>query len=81
MALNSGQTSQVIRDLVAIVNDSTFNNISHSDMAAAVAAVDTWATSNAAAYNTALPDPFKSTATQAQKALILAYVCLRRAGL
>jgi phage portal protein BeeE len=71
----------VIRDLVAIVNDSTFNNIAHADMAAAVAAVDTWATANAAAYNTALPDPFKSTANSAQKALILAYVCLRRAGL
>jgi hypothetical protein len=81
MALTTDQTAQVLRDLVAIANDASFNNISHADMKAAVAAVDTWATANAAAYNTALPDPFKSTANAAQKALILAYVCLRRAGI
>lgn len=49
-----------------------------ADLAAAVAAVDTWATANAASFNTALPDPFKSNATAAQKSALLAYVILRR---
>jgi len=48
------------------------------DLVAAVQAADAWATANAASFNTALPDPFKSTATAAQKAALLAFVALRR---
>jgi hypothetical protein len=51
------------------------------DLTAAVVAADAWATANAASYNAALSDPFKSNATAQQKALLLAYVCLKRAGL
>lgn len=80
MALNATQTSQVLRDLIALSGGGPFN-FSRADMAAAIAAVDAWATANASAYNTALPDPFKSNATAAQKSILLAYVCLRRAGL
>lgn len=47
------------------------------DLRAAVAAVDAWATANAASYNAALPAPF-SGATAAQKAALLAYVITRR---
>lgn len=50
------------------------------NLVAAVSAVDAWATTNAASYNTALPDPFKTSASAAQKNLLLAYVCMRRAG-
>ena len=50
-------------------------------LAAAVDAADQWADDNAAAYNTALPAAFRTSATQAQKALLLLYVVARRAGL
>lgn len=49
-----------------------------ADLRAAVAAVDAWATANAASFNTALPEPFKSAATATQKAALLAYVITRR---
>lgn len=51
-----------------------------ADLIAAVNAVDDWTEANAASYNTALPQPFRGAATPAEKALILAYVALRRAG-
>lgn len=51
-----------------------------TDLVAAVAAVDDWVEANATAYNTALPVAFRNAATASQKALILAYVCMRRAG-
>jgi len=50
------------------------------DLSAAADAADDWCTTNAASYNTALPEPFKSTATPAQKAALLAYVALARFG-
>jgi len=51
-----------------------------ADVRAAVNAVDDWVDSNASAFNTALPQPFRGAATSAQKALILAYIALERAG-
>lgn len=48
---------------------------------AALDAADDWADANAVAYNNALPLPFRTTATAAQKALLLAYVCMKRANL
>jgi len=50
------------------------------DIKAAIDAADDWADANAASFNTALPVPFRTTATVAQKALLLAYVCMKRAG-
>lgn len=48
---------------------------------AAVDAVDDWVDANQTSFNTALPEPFKSTANLAQKSLLLAYVVMRRAGI
>lgn len=50
------------------------------DLRAAVDAADSWVDSNAASYNTALPQPFRGAATTTQKALLLCYVAMRRAG-
>jgi hypothetical protein len=50
------------------------------DLAAAVTAADSWLTSNQAAAIASLPEPFKTTSTAQQKLLLLAYVCLKRAG-
>jgi hypothetical protein len=51
-----------------------------SDLQAAVAAADQWVEDNTASYNTALPQPFRSSATTDQKAWVLAYVLWRRIG-
>lgn len=51
-----------------------------SQLAAAVSAADDWADANAAAFNAALPAAFRNSATNAQKALLLAYVIVRRHG-
>ena len=45
---------------------------------AAVDAADDWADTNASSYNLALPQPARSSLTAKQKALILAFVILRR---
>lgn len=52
-----------------------------TDLRAAVNAVDVWVESNSAAFNTALPQPFRGQATADQKTLLLCWVAMRRAGL
>lgn len=49
-----------------------------ADLVAAVQAIDAWCTSAQAAFMAALPEPFKTTSTAAQKAALLAYVVMRR---
>ena len=51
------------------------------DIKAAVDATDTWIDNNQAPFNTALPEPFKSTATSDQKTLMFVYVAMKRSGL
>ena len=55
-------------------------NLTYDDIKAAADAADAWADANAAAFNTALPVPFRTTATTAQKTVLLAIVILKRAG-
>ena len=52
--------------------------ITKAELRAAVDAADAWADANAAGYNTALPQPARSTLTARQKARLLSYVILRR---
>jgi hypothetical protein len=47
---------------------------------AALDATDDWVDANAASYNAALPLPFRTTATAAQKNLMVAYCTMKRAG-
>lgn len=49
-----------------------------SDLLAAVQAADSWADTNAASYNTALPVAARNNLTANQKALLLAVVVLAR---
>lgn len=49
-----------------------------ADLQAAVNAADDWADTNAASYNSALPAAFRTNATVAQKAFLLAMVALAR---
>jgi len=53
----------------------------HATIKAAADAADQWADDNAASFNSALPVAFRTTATTAQKTLLLSYVILRRAGI
>lgn len=52
-----------------------------ADLRAALDACDTWVDSNAASFNTALPQPFRGAATAQQKTLLLCFVAMRRAGI
>lgn len=51
------------------------------DLRAALDATDTWIENNQGAFNAALPEPYKTAATAAQKTLLFCYVAMRRAGL
>lgn len=52
-----------------------------ADLTAAIIATDDWIDDNAAAFNTALPLPFRTSATAAQKTLLFCWVAMRRSGL
>lgn len=51
-----------------------------TDLKAAATAADSWVDTNSAAYNAALPAAFRTSATTAQKSLLLLYVVARRFG-
>lgn len=51
-----------------------------SALTAALAATDQWIEDNTAAFNTALPLPFRTSATTLQKNVLFAYVLMRRIG-
>lgn len=76
--------SQGEKDRVArwIQRDSNLGQVTFTkpDLIAAIADLDTFLENNATAINTALPQPFRGAATQAQKAMLLCYVVLRRYG-
>ena len=48
---------------------------------AALDATDAWIQSNDAAYNAALPQPFRGASSTKQKTLLFCYVAMRREGL
>jgi hypothetical protein len=60
-------------------------NVTKAQLRTLVDTADSWADTNAAAFNAALlaavPQATNANVPAAAKALILAYVCLRRAGL
>ncbi|ARX81500.1 hypothetical protein SMD44_00898 [Streptomyces alboflavus] len=67
--------AQWMRDL-----DLPLSGLTKPDLAAAVAATDDWIEANQSSYNTALPQPFRGTASLALKTLLFCYVAMRRAG-
>jgi hypothetical protein len=56
-------------------------NVLKADLAAAVAATDTWIDANAAAFNAALPAAFRTNATQTQKTMLFCLVALARVSI
>jgi len=55
--------------------------VTKADVQAVVNATDQWQDDNAAAFNTALPEPGKSALSLTQKTIIFCYVALKRAGI
>ena len=53
-------------------------NLAKADTQAAVDAADQWASDNAASFNSALPVAARTTLSAAEKALLLAFVVLKR---
>jgi hypothetical protein len=66
--------------LKVFVEPDAVATLTSPDIKAAMDAADDWAEAQAAAYNAALPQPFRGAATADQKAILLAAVCMRRAG-
>lgn len=83
MPLTAEQTvrcrSEYVRELREFLADAACK-YTKAQLDAAIAAADQWCSDNAASYNTALPPTFRTTATNAEKALLLAVVALRRFG-
>lgn len=55
--------------------------VTKADLRAALDATDEWIDANAASFNAALPQPFRGSATAAQKTLLFCYVAMRRHGI
>ncbi len=53
-------------------------SLTKAELRAAINAVDDWADSNASEFNQALPVAARTALTAKQKAMLLAYVILRR---
>ena len=64
-----------------LMRASGWPGLTKADLREAVNATDDWIDANQASFNTALPQPFRNTATLALKTLLFAYVAFRRAGL
>lgn len=62
-------------------NTSAGTSVTKLDLRAAVDAADSWIDGAQASYNSALPQPFRSSATTTQKAVLLCYVIMRRVGI
>ena len=55
--------------------------VNKTELRAAVDATDQWIDDNQAAFNAALPQPFRGAANTAQKTLLFCFVAMRRVGL
>ena len=59
-------------------NTEVSGNLTKADLRAAVNAVDVWADSNQASFNTAIPQPARNALTTKQKVRMLMDVVTRR---
>ena len=73
------QRQQIWRGLMRYLSrNQTVIPVTKPELQAAINALDTWVDANAAAINTALPEPFKSAADNDLKALLLVVVVAAR---
>lgn len=79
MAVLDNAARQAVRD--AIMRARNVGAVTKTDLRAAIDATDNWIDSNQASFNTALPEPFKGSATTQEKTVLFCFVALKRAGL
>lgn len=80
MALTTGERDSVFRAFMRLLPPGDTTPYVRSVLRTAVDDADTWAETNAAAFNTALNATFRTNASTAQKSTLLALVCWYRAG-
>lgn len=78
MALDAQHLRDAWHNLVQA--DPTLGQFSKADLLAAATAIDAWFDTNAASINAALPQPFKTAATLAQKTSLTLAVARARAN-
>lgn len=76
--LTEGMRHWVRKIFVEMGGTATMTTV---DIKVAFAAVDAWVDDNQISYNSALPEPFKSTATAEQKAMLLCFVVMKQTGI
>ena len=89
MALTTGQRQKIHAALMRLFDDLADQNpdgsqsvtVLKADIRAALNAIDDALDANAATINGWFPQPFRGAASPEQKALIVAVVALKRAGL
>jgi hypothetical protein len=79
MAILDQVARLAVRD--ALMRRRNVGTVTKPELAAAIAATDDWIDTNAAAFNAALPQPFRTAATLDEKTILFCYVALKRAGL
>lgn len=78
MALSTQDRTRTSAQFMRDIKESF--GITKADLLAAIGGLDDYLDTNAAAINTAIPQPARSALTAAQKASLVAYIALRRAG-
>lgn len=83
MPLNEGDRKTAAREFIRFAFEQLNQTANKpSDVIkAALDASDDWCDANAASYNTALPVAFRNNATVAEKNILLAINCMKRAGI
>ncbi len=81
--LTRAQKKQIASPWVrAIIRDlKESQNLTGTDLEAAVQATEDWIASNQASFVAALPEPFKSNTTGAAKTLLFVHTAMKRSGL
>ncbi len=83
-ALTTNEKTAIWRAMANKIVETGSMKFTKDELRTAADAAQTWADANAASFNTALTTnaaSFASKATSQEKALLLAYICLNRAGL
>lgn len=78
MALDATNRARTLAQMMREGLD--FSGLTKPDLAAAVGATDDWIEANQTSFNTALPQPFRGTASLTLKTLLFCFVAMRRAG-
>ena len=83
MAFDATQTKDTMRDFArqVFVGAGQTANVGSEDIEAAVTSIVSFIEDNTVAINNVLPEPFKGTATTAQKRHLIGLVAARLAGI